>query len=92
VLARAGHEREALNALDDLRDMAGTRPPSPWGMAFIYIGLGDHDRAFEWLDKAVEARSWELPLLERLPPSSVSETFRADPRYAAVLKRINLPT
>jgi TolB-like protein/Tfp pilus assembly protein PilF len=90
VLARAGHTREALKALDDLKSLPG-REPSPWGVANIYIGLDDHDRAFEWLDKAVAARVWELPILKHLPPTSVSEKLRSDPRFTAVLARIGLP-
>ena len=78
-----------MEALEDLKKQG--REPSPWGVALIYIGLDEHDRAFEWLDKAVEARSWELPILRVLPPSSVGEKFRADPRYTRLLARIRLP-
>jgi len=92
VLARAGYVREALKAIDDLKHLAGGRIPSPWAVAFVYIGLDDRDRAFEWLDRAVDARSWELPVIEHMPPSwSLSQKFRSDPRFAALLKRIGPP-
>ena len=92
VLARAGYVREALKAIDDLKRLAGERIPSPWAIAFVYIGLDDRDRAFEWLDKAVDARSWELPVIGHMPPSwSLSQKFRSDPRFGALLKHIGPP-
>ena len=91
VLARAGHTREALKALEDLKNLAGTGEPSPFGMANIYIGLGDRDRAFGWLDKAVDARAWEVPMLKHMPSALLGDDFRSDPRFTKLLARIGLP-
>ena len=88
ALARAGRRRDALKALDDLYSLAKPRGPSPFLVAMVYVGLGDKDRAFEWLDKAVEARSWELPVLKANPTFDV---LRSDPRFPALLARLNLP-
>ena len=57
-------------------------------VALVYVGLEDMDRAFEWLDKAFEARSWELPLLKVDP---IFETLREDRRFPALLDRLGLP-
>jgi hypothetical protein len=46
------------------------------------------DRAFEWLEKAFEARSWELPLLKVDP---IFEPVRADRRFPPLLDRLGLP-
>ena len=55
ALARAGRRREALKALDDLYTLARARAhPLLSSSPLVYVGLGDKDRAFEWLDKAVE--------------------------------------
>ena len=35
---------------------AGRPPGSPWGIASVYVGLGDRDRALEWLERALIAR------------------------------------
>lgn len=67
ILARAGRRREALTDLDDLRRLAPPRVPSPFLVALVCAGLEDNDRAFEWLEKAVQARSWELPTLKASP-------------------------
>ena len=45
-------------------------------------------RAFEWLDKAVEAREWQVPLLKASP---MFDRLRSDPRYPALLARVGLP-
>ena len=89
MLARAGRRREALQALDDLHSLDKSRGPSPFLVAMVYVGLGDKDRAFEWLDKAVEARNWQLPLLKANPTFDV---LRSDPRFPTLLARLNLPS
>ena len=88
ALARAGRRREALKALDDLFTLAAPRAPSPFLVAGVYSALGDKDRAFEWLDKAVEARNWELPILKG---DHVFDVLRSDPRFPKLLARLNLP-
>ena len=88
TLARAGRRREALATLDDLRRLASPREPSPFLVALVYVGLEDRDRAFEWLEKALEARSWELPMLKVDP---IFDTLRSDPRFPALLDRLGLP-
>jgi hypothetical protein len=57
-------------------------------MAFTYASLGNKDRAFAWLDKAVEQRSWIIIYLKR---DSVWGPLRTDPRFVALLKHVGLP-
>ncbi len=57
-------------------------------MAFTYASLGNKDRAFAWLDKAVAQRSWMIIYLKK---DNVWDSLRADPRFAALLKRVRLP-
>ena len=57
-------------------------------IALVHTGLGDRDRAFEWLEKAYEERSNRLAYLGR---ERVWESLRSDPRFAALLARIGLP-
>ena len=60
---------------------------SDWGFAWMYARLGDLDESFRWLDKAWE--SHHLPLSEfQLDPEL--ELFRNDPRFHALLKRLNI--
>jgi serine/threonine-protein kinase len=88
VLARAGRRREALATLDQLRRISKPRDPAPIRIAMVHLGLGDTDRAFEWLQKALEARDWQMALLNVEP---AFDGLRSDPRFAALLERVGLP-
>jgi len=87
ILARAGHRDEALKAFEDLHRLTHPRQPSPFLVALVYVGLEDTDRAFEWLEKAIEARSWESPMMKANP---IFDSIRSDPRFPSLLKRIGL--
>jgi tetratricopeptide (TPR) repeat protein len=88
VLARAGREREALATLDELRRISKPRDPAPFRIAYVHIGLGDTERAFEWLQKAIEARDWQMGMLKVEP---AFDGLRSDPRFAALVERVGLP-
>ena len=88
VLARAGRHREARAMLGELRRLAKPRDPAPIRLAMIHIGLGETDRAFEWLEKAYEARDWQMALLNVEP---LFDTVRSDPRFAALVAHVGLP-
>jgi TolB-like protein/Tfp pilus assembly protein PilF len=60
----------------------------PTSVAYIYTGLGDFDRAFEWIDRADRERS---PLLLNVKNWPEFAPLRSDPRYAALMKKLKLP-
>ncbi len=70
--------KRAKELLVELEAMActGYVPPSAFAMA--YIGLGD-DRAFEWLEKAIDGRD---PIVTHLPSMPLYDGLRGDPRWA----------
>jgi eukaryotic-like serine/threonine-protein kinase len=85
---RAGHSEEARGILRQLEELSRQRYVSPFDVALVHIGLGDKDRAFEWLDKAYGERStWLITL--RVDP--IFDTLRSDPRFASLVRRIGLP-
>ncbi len=88
VLARSGRQLEARAMLDELRRISKPRDPAPIRIAFLHIGLGETDRAFEWLDKAIDARDWQVALLNVEP---AFDTLRSDQRFAALVERVGLP-
>ena len=55
--AVAGRRDEALKILDEQKRLAKQRYISPYNFAIIYTGLGDKDRAFEWLTKVLSRRT-----------------------------------
>jgi len=58
-------------------------------IAEIYIGLGHKDQAFQWLEKAYEDRSEWLTWIAIEPKL---DPIRGDPRFAELLRRMNLPS
>src|SRR5262249_22450991 len=53
-VGRTGEARDILRQLDALR---GTRYVSPYHMAYVHEGLGEHGRALDWLEAAYEQRA-----------------------------------
>ena len=75
--ALAGKKDEARKMLDELKEAAKQRYVSPFSFALIYIGLGDKDQAFEWLNKTFEENPYRIALLRLTRGSTVCAQTRA---------------
>jgi tetratricopeptide (TPR) repeat protein len=86
--ARAGRSTEAMRVLGELtrRREAGYVPAAAFVNA--YLGLGDYERALEWLDRAFDERS---KILLHLKVHPFFDPLRNDPRYEALQRRMNFP-
>jgi tetratricopeptide (TPR) repeat protein len=86
--ALAGRKAEAQRVLDQLTGLSRQRYVPAWSRAIIYVGLGEKDKAFEWLERSSEERStgagWSIKVAPALDP------LRDDPRFADLLRRMNL--
>ena len=85
--AASGKKDEAQKILGELQGRSKEIYISPHFMAIIYASPGENDRAFEWLDKAVEKR---FPPLIYLEVNPVWDNLRSDPRYEGLLRRVGL--
>jgi TolB-like protein/Tfp pilus assembly protein PilF len=86
--AVSDNQEEALKIVEELKRRSTKEFVSARAVAEIYIALGDHDEAFSWLNAAFEQRNgWLLHIKENQRYDSV----RADPRYDALVRRLNLP-
>jgi Tfp pilus assembly protein PilF len=85
--AMAGNKNEARKILKELDELSKQKYVSPFPIAVAYTGLGDHDRAFEELEKAHAERSWAMGMLRVNP---VLDPLRSDKRFTALLQRVNL--
>ena len=83
----AGDKEKALLLLDELNAAAAQAYVAPISWVMGYLGMGDLERAFEWLEKAAEARD---PLLCYLKVGPIYDAIRDDVRYADLLYRIGL--
>jgi serine/threonine-protein kinase len=85
--AQAGKPEEARHVLDELNEMSKQRYVSPYFIAEVYRGLGELDKTFEWLEKAVADRSDWLVWIGVEP---AFDDLRSDPRFVNLLQRIGL--
>jgi tetratricopeptide (TPR) repeat protein len=60
----------------------------PAGVAAVYAFRGETDEAFKWLDRAYSQKD---AVLYRLKFSPEFDRVHDDPRYKALLKKLNLP-
>jgi eukaryotic-like serine/threonine-protein kinase len=89
VYAKAGRRVEAQKVLDHLNDLSKREFLAAASRARIYAGLGEKDKAFEWLEKSYEERSLATGFGNiRVDPAY--DPLRSDPRLADLLRRMNL--
>jgi serine/threonine-protein kinase len=85
---RAGRVDRARAILRSLEVAARTQHVSPFSFALAYAGLGEWGRAIDSLEAAYRERDWLLCVLKTEP---VFDPVRGDPRFQALLRRLNLP-
>jgi hypothetical protein len=87
LYAVTGRQAAAREIISQLQQMSGGQYVSSLYVALIYIGLGEKDQAFAWLDKAYAERS---DFLVYLPTDPMADPLRSDPRFPVLLGRLGL--
>jgi tetratricopeptide (TPR) repeat protein len=85
--AIAGRTEDAKRILREWEEASAherAEDVSHWTLALIHLNLGNKDRAFEWLEKAFEARTI-TPFLVRLLP--FFDEMTSDPRFDELMKK-----
>ncbi|MGH8528000.1 MAG: TPR end-of-group domain-containing protein, partial [Gammaproteobacteria bacterium] len=88
VYASMGNRDEARRVLAELIDMSKTRYVTPYAMAVVSVGLGEHDQAIRWLEEAYRDRYVAMAWLKVEPKFDV---LRSDARFQDLLRRVGLP-
>ena len=82
-----GEPAKAQEILVDLQDLDKHGYVRAFGVAMVYLGLGDRDQALTWLEKGCTDRDiWALNL--KVDPIYVD--LRMDPRFVALLRTVGL--
>ncbi|PYL89134.1 MAG: hypothetical protein DMF16_07040, partial [Verrucomicrobia bacterium] len=85
--AISGDRPKAEQMLRELEEMAKRQYVNSSAFAAIYLGLGEKEKALDWLDKAYgnqESACWLLKV------DPIYDSVRKEPRFQAILKKIGL--
>ena len=85
VYAVSERKGEAENIVKDLQAQPDKNPSADANIALVYVGLGDHDQAMIWLNKAYEARFNPSILLR-----PAFDPLRSDARFGDLWRRLGL--
>ncbi|HEY0458889.1 MAG TPA: winged helix-turn-helix domain-containing protein [Pyrinomonadaceae bacterium] len=82
----AGNKTEARRVLYELSETAKLKPVSPYYFASVYVGLGEKERAFEYLRKAVAEHDNNVVVLK---VGINFDSVRNDPQFIEILRSAN---
>ena len=85
---RGGRKAFFRKWLDDLQFEVTHSFDTPVAYAELYVQLGERDRAFEWLNRAVDER---VSMATSINVEPGFDSLHDDPRWDALLRRIGLP-
>ena len=85
--AMAGKTADAREVLRQLEQLSQKRYVSPYHMAYVYTGLGEADRAMDFLERAYEERAGSV---YGLKGSFLFTSLHSHPRFKALLSKMNL--
>jgi tetratricopeptide (TPR) repeat protein len=87
IYAVSGRKDEVLKILEQLKQLSKQRFVYAYGIALVYVGLGDKDQAFQWLEKSFQDHEARIT---RLKVDPLFDSIRSDARYADLIHRIGL--
>ncbi len=87
ALGWVGRTEQARDVLRRLQELSSQRYVSPYHMAYVYTGLGEHDRAMDWLERAYQERAGAV---FGIKGSFLFTSLRGHPRFQALLRKMNL--
>jgi TolB-like protein/Flp pilus assembly protein TadD len=87
LLAVRGDRQAAETILAELEVRGRSEYVSPVAFQMIHLGLGNHDQAFAWLERAHEERRGWLAYLKVEP---MLDPLRSDSRFAEFVRRMRL--
>ncbi len=87
VYALSGKRNDAERILAELAEQAKQKRVPPYPLASLYAALGEKDRAFEYLEKVYDERSYYVVFLNI---DRVFDGLRSDARFQDLLGRTGL--
>jgi len=88
--AMSGNQAKAREIVAQLEAKKTTDNIPAVAFVMAYLGLNDRERAIAALEEAVDQRDVSLFVISSLVPDEVYDPIRNDPRFEAILRRMNL--
>jgi len=82
--AVSGDRAKAEQVLRELEELAKQRYVSPANRATVYLGLGENEKALDWLEKAYEDRD---PIFWWINGDQLYDSVRNEPRFQALMRK-----
>jgi serine/threonine-protein kinase len=82
-----GRPEAAREVLRQLQELSQRRYVSPYHLAYVYTGLGEHETALDLLERAYQERAGSV---YGIRGSFLFTTLRSHPRFQALLGKMNL--
>jgi len=79
----AGDKAKALATIEEIKKKGVGNFVPPFNLALVYLGLGDHARALDYLEQAQAADSQWMMYLK---VDRIFDPLRADPRFVALME------
>lgn len=86
VLAKAGRQTEARSILDELLKLSNEKYVPPYHLALIHNGLGEPEKALEYLEKGLAEKDVRMVFLKVEPKWN---NLRGEPRFIDLMRWMN---
>jgi len=83
--AQSGRRKDALRLLAELKTRK--RPGYAGAFVYAYLGLGDYDQTFSWLEQGYKEQS---NIMQHLKVDPMFDPVRSDPQFQDLLRRVGL--
>ena len=81
-----GDRAKAEQILRELEEVAKRRYVSPSNVATVYLGLGEKEKALDWLEQAFEDRD---PILWWIKGDQLYDSVRDESRFQALMQKLS---
>jgi tetratricopeptide (TPR) repeat protein len=88
LYAVSGEKSAAERVIRELNELSAHKYVNPFEIALIYVGLGEKNHAFEWLDRAYQERSDMMVYLNADPRL---DPVRSEPRFDQLVRKVGIP-
>ena len=88
VFAKSGFKPAMQRILALEIELSKRRYEDPAWIGYLYAMIGENDEAFKWLEKGYEEKS---DFIDYVKIDPAMRNLSSDPRYTALLKKMNLP-